>query len=87
MGTEAEKVYPYEILKSQWKKYSRYGLSCAMVIINSMLADDEDIVDLGQAADAGQNVANSFNYEIKNKEEYNRRITDIILHFSENNFF
>lgn len=58
-----------------------------MVVINSMLADDEESIDLSEVADSGQNVAASLNYEIKNKDAYNRRITDVILHFSENDFF
>lgn len=56
------------------------------VIIHAMLSNSDETVDVAEVADSGKNVSASSDYEVKEQAECERRMRDMFLHFSENNF-
>lgn len=86
LGSDPSKVYPFGVLQQHWGKYARFALTVGSVIIHAMLSDADEAVDFAEVADSGKDVSASFDYEIKEQAEYERRMRDMFLHFSENNF-
>ncbi|KAF2904586.1 hypothetical protein ILUMI_01584 [Ignelater luminosus] len=85
LGSDLEKLFPYRMLQEHWKKYAKFGLIIAGVAIHAMLTEEKDAVDFSNIAESEGTLSNSFNYEIKNIDEYNKRLKDLILHFYEHN--
>lgn len=81
LGSDPEKLFSYRILKEHWKKYAKFGLILCASTIHAMLTEREEAIDLGHVAESEGSVSNAFNYEIKNVDEYNNRLKNIILHF------
>ncbi|RZC37343.1 EcKinase, DUF1679, and/or APH domain containing protein [Asbolus verrucosus] len=42
LGSDPEKLFPYEALKDHWKKYSRFGMSMAIIMWKVKLVEDEE---------------------------------------------
>ncbi|KAF2904584.1 hypothetical protein ILUMI_01582 [Ignelater luminosus] len=52
LGSDPEKLFPYQILKEHWKKYSKYGLIMAATAIHAMLTKEEELIDLADVAES-----------------------------------
>ncbi|CAH0550365.1 unnamed protein product [Brassicogethes aeneus] len=83
-GLNSEEVYPYSLLKEEWKKYCIYGWVMSLTVIRVKLTNQEDKVDLIEMSnsDDKEEMAKKM-LEGKPCEEYDRRVRELILHVHE----
>ncbi|CAH0550368.1 unnamed protein product [Brassicogethes aeneus] len=83
-GLNSEEVYPYSLLKEEWKTYCTYGWILGLTIIRMKLTNQEDKVDLIEmsSSDNKEEMAKKI-FEGKPCEEYDRRVRELILHLHE----
>ncbi|KAF2901786.1 hypothetical protein ILUMI_04402 [Ignelater luminosus] len=86
LGSNPDKVYPHAIFQEQWKKYSKFGLICSMVLIHMLVSKQDEVIDFTDITESGQSLVDAFNYDIENLEVYNNRVRDVILHFVDNEY-
>lgn len=73
LGSDPEKVFPYEELGNQWKKYGKFGLIMMPIILKVCLSEQDEVKDLAEMAENGTEIEDGFSYTVKNIEEYERR--------------
>lgn len=83
-GYEAKQLYPLEKFDEHWRKYSKYGLAVAGWMINDML-NKENLPTHEEMHKRGKNFFDYLSQVDGNKNEFHRRIRDVILHFADNN--
>lgn len=86
LGSEPEELFPYQAFLEQWKKYSKYGLMMALVILRLMLCESDESPDLADLVEPGKNAEESWDYSIRNVDQYNSRIRDLVLFMHDNGY-
>lgn len=81
LGSDPMTVFPLELFKSHWKKYSIYGGVLGTVMTVFCLADDELTLDLTNEEKLLKVLP-----QIMAKEEFNERVLSIIKTFVEFDF-
>lgn len=82
LGSDPEKVYPYSILKRDWKTYSKFGFMMGIMVNKNKLTYEDDIMDF---VDVIEGVATEENLkkQVYDKEEFERRFLNMALHIYE----
>lgn len=80
LSCDPDKVFPYSLLERHWKKYAKFGLYMALMVLTLMLSEAEEVPVFSQVAKNGDNFFDSFNYDSIHIDDYNKRILDIV-HF------
>lgn len=78
-----EKYLSYESLKQQWKKFGKYGVLLAFIVIKLMLSDKDEVPDLSENAESNKSLTEAFDFESKYDEQYKARIRDLVSHTHE----
>lgn len=87
LGSDPEKIFPYIVLKEQWKNNSKYGFIMALIVIRLMLCDSDESPDLEKFFDTpGKDAVGVWDYSIRQIDEYRHRIRDIVLFMHENDY-
>lgn len=81
LGSEPEKLLPFEKLQQDWKKYSKLGLMMAIAIWRMKMTDTEDLLDFTDF-DGMDNVDGYNNIKV-NEEKFEERVRDILEHMNE----
>ncbi|XP_044755965.1 uncharacterized protein LOC123314720 [Coccinella septempunctata] len=87
LGSEPDDIFTFEQLKKHWCKYGKFGLITALLVLKICLVDTEDVpnfTDISKNADNVQEFSEALNIQVKNPEEYNRRLLDVFVHFGDN---
>lgn len=80
-GENPEEVYPFTILKEEWKEYCKFGWSAALMIIKAKTTKQEDKVDFTDIS-----MTDNQGEMIKKlvlgtpSAEYDRRVRELLLH-------
>ncbi|XP_066249751.1 uncharacterized protein JhI-26 [Euwallacea similis] len=80
LGVESFQI-TLEDLKRYWREYGCFGLILAPFILKIELSEEDEVADFATSAEAGD-IAATFVLELKNKEEYNRRIREVFRHYA-----
>ncbi|KAB0801591.1 hypothetical protein PPYR_03777 [Photinus pyralis] len=80
LGSDADKLFPFDVLQEHLKKYCVYGLCMAVIVLLILISDTEEIPDIHNIS-SNEHVMDKLNYEPKNIEVYNSRVRDIIFDF------
>lgn len=80
LGINPELVFPFDLLKEQWKKYSKFGLLWSTTFFRLTICEHDDVPDL-----LGDGVLNEFMKTTNNQDEMNKRIMDVVYHALETN--
>lgn len=78
LGSDPEKVFPFEVLQRHWKKYRKFGLTMSLFIFRFTLCEEDEAVTL-----TGENYADGFGKDVSSQKEQDRRVTDVVKHFVE----
>ncbi|CAH1975012.1 unnamed protein product [Acanthoscelides obtectus] len=76
-------VYPMSTLRTEWKKYCRYGFCSAMTIWKVKLASEEDALDMTKSE---EEIRENFGGDKRITEEYLCKIQELVHHMRENGF-
>lgn len=86
MGSDPNKVFPFEELQNQWKKFYIFGLSMMIGIIKLCLSEPDEIIVLSDVAESDKAFEDAFSYTVKNIDEYGRRTLAIMRLFMDKKF-
>ncbi|XP_066154259.1 uncharacterized protein [Euwallacea fornicatus] len=80
LGSDPDKLFPYEELIRQWKEYSLFGCLLAMLILTVALSEKEDTFDIESMTD--ENINNMFEQlKKKNFTRLSSRMINVVKHF------
>lgn len=82
LGSDPEKVFPFEIFMKHWRQFRRFGLTMSLFGFRFILSEEDEVITLSKNDD----YIESFQQEMKNQKEQDRRVTDIVKHFVENKY-
>ena len=71
-------VYPLRQLLNDWKSYSKFGILSANLVLKILSAEKDEVMDIGDVAETGKNFTAAFHNEVRDKENYKRRIRPIV---------
>lgn len=74
LGSEPDKLFPYEIFLEHLKKFSAYGVIMSILVLHLMLSDSDEIPDMTNE----KSKIEEFNYESRNVDVYLARAKDVI---------
>jgi thiamine kinase-like enzyme len=74
---EPNAFYPFHQLLEEWKNYSRYGILSSTLATKFTSADEDEVVDLAEAADRG-NASQSFMIQLRNTDHFKSRMQFIV---------
>ncbi|KAJ3666342.1 hypothetical protein Zmor_001790 [Zophobas morio] len=78
-------LYPVHQFLEEWRKHGKFGLLIVTLVHKICLAETNEIPDVGEAADKGDDIATGFGQPIKNTTDYKKRMKYIIKYAAENN--
>lgn len=74
LGSDANELFPYDVLLDHMKRFSAYGVVMAMMVLHLMLSDPDEIPDI-----SGDNMdLEAWKYETRNVNVYLARVKDIV---------
>jgi thiamine kinase-like enzyme len=74
---EPNAFYPFHQLLEEWKNYSRYGILSSTLATKFTSAEEDEVVDLAEAADRG-NASQSFMIQLRNTDHFKSRMQFIV---------
>lgn len=81
MGSDPERLFSYANFQGELRKFGRYGVLIAPMLVQVVIADPTDIPDLDAMSDerakSGNHEAQTF-ISAKTENAYNQRISDVI---------
>lgn len=82
LGSDAKKLFPYSALEDQLKRFGKFGLTMAVMIIPIITADAADTPDIDELAQKmanGEDIKGSFIKENVNSANiYMQRMADVM---------
>lgn len=82
-----DELFAYSILEEHWKKYAKFGLGMAFLVVHVMVMDENELPNVSSETQTSENFIESFQLNSKNDPVYFDRMTNILLHFNENELF
>ena len=82
LGSDPEKLFPFEALEDQWKKYAKFDMMVSLSIIRMKLINTEDVVDLTDDLEVDQ-FADALAKQKFDEETYRKRTRELLWHMSE----
>lgn len=76
-------LFPYNVLEAHWKKFAKFGLGMACLVVNVMTMDDTELPDVNANKTNGDDFIGSFQKKSKNDERYLGKMVGILKHFEE----
>lgn len=80
LGSDPDKLFPFDVLQEHLKKFSVFGLYMALMVLFFMTSETEEIPDIHSMTDE-QDLMSKLQFESKNIEKYNDRISGVLLDF------
>jgi thiamine kinase-like enzyme len=77
LGSDPDKMFPFEELQKQWKRFSLFGLTMLPAIIKVCLSDKDEVNDLAEVAESGRQITDAFTKAVKSTEEFVKRTLPI----------
>lgn len=80
-GENPEEVYPFSVLKEEWKEYCKFGWTMSLMVMKIKTTEQEDKLDLVDISTSDNKI------EMAKKmirgtpsTEYDRRVRELLLH-------
>lgn len=82
LGSDPNKLFPYELMLEHFQKYAKFGLILATVLLPMLTSDSGSGIDLDEVAGDVQNGkemdANMF-ISNESQKRFNRRLKEVIV--------
>uniref|UniRef100_A0A6P7GGL7 Uncharacterized protein LOC114338723 n=1 Tax=Diabrotica virgifera virgifera TaxID=50390 RepID=A0A6P7GGL7_DIAVI len=85
-GCDPEKLFPYSLFEEHLKFWLPFGLYMSLMIIRVMVSESDEAPDLAEISENDGDLLNSMNFSLKNKDEYDRRVRNVILFLKDNKY-
>jgi thiamine kinase-like enzyme len=84
VGADSSTLYPLNIFLQDWKKYCRFGVAMCGLLLKICATDSDEVVDLAEAAESGDDFSAAFSYDVKDKTNFKNRAKYIVKYVAEN---
>lgn len=81
LGSDPNKLYPYEKFQEHIKIYGKYGFLMALMVLYLMMCDSDEIPDYKEMTQ--EEMTKAVNFESKHEGEFKRRIKGVVLSCAE----
>ncbi|KAJ8940234.1 hypothetical protein NQ314_010797 [Rhamnusium bicolor] len=81
---DGDSLFPFIKLEYNWKKYSKFRLFMAIMMIKNMLSEGDEIIDWNDSQGFGKYFLDNLSNDFGQINDYNQRIIDIITVMAEN---
>lgn len=85
LGSDPEKLYPFQILMDEWKKYCKYGFSIAFMLVKAMLSSSDEALDL-ESMNLGEEQVKNLYPKYEKQDEYLRRMRVLANYMIKNDY-
>jgi hypothetical protein len=80
---DPEVLYPLQQFLDEWKKYCKFGVMLAALVMKvsaqwQYSQYKDEVVDLDDFAEKGEDISNTFLNEIKDKDTFRKRLRPIV---------
>ena len=82
-GLNPEKIFPFHVLKEHWKKYARFGMIMALMVINLKCTDKEDLIDFTDDFQLDMNEQEMADFLKFNEDDFKVRVKELLKHLCE----
>ncbi|XP_044265206.1 uncharacterized protein LOC123011690 [Tribolium madens] len=82
--SEPELLYPKSEFLKDWKKFCKFGILMSTLLMKIVSTDKDEVIDIAEAAEKGKGFTDSFRNEIRDKDNFKRRMKAIIEHVVKN---
>lgn len=83
----SDELFPFLVLQQHWRKFAKFGLGMAFLVVHVMVMDKNELPNVSSETQTGENFIDSFHLTSRNDSVYVDRMSDILLHFKENELF
>ncbi|KAF2904037.1 hypothetical protein ILUMI_02134 [Ignelater luminosus] len=80
LGSDPDKLFPFEVLQEHLKKFCVFGMYMAIMILYMMNSEVEEIPDIHNITDS-EECFEEWKYETKNIQKYYARMRGVVLDF------
>lgn len=84
-GLDANKVYAFNTLKEEWRKYCKFGFAMGIMIWRVKFVDKENMPDIVDYQEGDE--LKPLKIAADKEDEYRQIIRDLVLHMNNNNYF
>lgn len=77
---DPDEVFPFDLIKQHWRKYSKFGLVLSAVLFRIALCDKDEAPSVTDS-----DFSNDLLSSIKNQNDVDLRTINVITHFVDNN--
>ncbi|XP_050499202.1 uncharacterized protein LOC126879900 [Diabrotica virgifera virgifera] len=85
-GCDPEKLFPYSLLEEHLKVLFPFGLYMSFMIVKVMVSESEEAPDFVEISEQNGDLVKGMSFNVKNMDEYGRRVKNIILFLRDNNY-
>lgn len=85
LGSDPEILYPFAVLKEEWKQFVKYGFAMSFIIIQGLIMEKDELPDFSTNPDAYNDGEHSLP-KMKNEDVMISRLKTILRHFVKHNF-
>ena len=78
-------LYPLDQFLAEWNQHCKYGILMASLLMKIVSTEKDEVMDMAEVAESGEDVINTFIIEIRDKENYKRRIRPIVEYVVKHN--
>ncbi|KAJ3638294.1 hypothetical protein MTP99_001680 [Tenebrio molitor] len=75
---DPEVLYSLQQFLDEWKKYCKFGVMLAALVMKVSATDKDEVVDLDDFAEKGEDISCTFLNEIKDKDTFRKRLRPIV---------
>lgn len=84
MGSDPEKLYPYSLMLDHFRKFGKYGLLMATLLLPIILADKGQGVDLDEATNNSEHykdteISDPFFITESSRSKFKKRLRDVVV--------
>ncbi|XP_018566820.1 uncharacterized protein LOC108907565 [Anoplophora glabripennis] len=83
-GCDPEKLYPFQELKNDWKKYCKMGVTMALMVWKIKCTSEENIIDLNDVDRPAEERERA--YSVYDKDAFQKICRNLIFHLHENDY-
>ncbi|EFA06726.1 hypothetical protein TcasGA2_TC009657 [Tribolium castaneum] len=82
--SKPEVLHSKEEFLQDWRRFCKFGIMMSTLIMKVVSTDKDEVIDIGEAAEKGKTLTESFLNEIRDKANFKKRVRPIIEHAVKN---
>ncbi|KAJ3666352.1 hypothetical protein Zmor_001798 [Zophobas morio] len=85
LGSNLDVLYPKQEFLNDWRKYCKFGILMSSLVFKICATEKDEVLDIADAAESGNDFGKAFDYEVKNKSALKNRAKYVVQYVVKNN--